>query len=68
MKKKEAISVNKMIYVISRSPKDMEGLKAQLQRGNVELFEKLFKIITVVLPITIIIFGINKIRKQLNTK
>ena len=44
MKKKEAISVNEMIYVISRSPKDMEGLKAQLERGNVELFEKLFKI------------------------
>jgi len=44
MKKKEAISVDKMIYVISKSPRDLDELKYQFQKGNVKLFEKLFKI------------------------
>ncbi len=44
MKNKKVISVEKMSYVISKSPRDLDELKYQLQKGNVELFEKLFKI------------------------
>lgn len=44
MKNKKVISVEKMSYVISKSPRDLDELKYQLQKGNVELFEKLFTI------------------------
>ena len=41
---KTAISVNKMWITMGSIPRDLDALKYKLQKGNVELFEKLFQI------------------------